>query len=45
MTANEDKHPKGYWTGVGISIGIGTRRIADGQTVTVDGSAGTVKLK
>jgi phosphoenolpyruvate synthase/pyruvate phosphate dikinase len=27
-----------------LATGIGTRRIQDGQTVTVDGSAGTVKL-
>jgi len=28
-----------------LATGIATRRIADGQTITVDGSAGTVELK
>jgi rifampicin phosphotransferase len=28
-----------------VSTGIATRRIMDGQTITVDGSAGTVELK
>lgn len=28
-----------------LATGVATRRIADGQTVTVDGSAGTVELK
>jgi pyruvate,water dikinase len=27
-----------------LATGIGTRRIQDGQTITVDGSAGTVTL-
>jgi hypothetical protein len=27
------------------SDGISTRRIVDGQTITVDGGAGTVELK
>ena len=30
--------------GIGIAISIAARRITDGQTVTVDGSAGTVSL-
>jgi phosphohistidine swiveling domain-containing protein len=41
MSKNKRKYPKGYW----IAVGISTRRIQDGQTVTVDGSAGTVELK
>jgi pyruvate,water dikinase len=28
-----------------VSTGIATRRITDGQTITVDGGAGTVELK
>jgi len=28
-----------------VATGIGTRRIQDGQTITVDGSAGTVILR
>ena len=28
-----------------VSTGIATRRIRDGQSITVDGSAGTVELK
>ncbi len=40
MTKNERKYPNGYW----IAIGIATRHITDGQTITVDGSAGTVEL-
>ncbi len=28
-----------------LATGIATRRIQDGQTITVDGSAGTVELK
>ena len=27
-----------------LATGVGTRRIQDGQTITVDGSAGTVTL-
>jgi pyruvate,water dikinase len=27
-----------------VATGIATRRIVDGQTITVDGSAGTVEL-
>jgi pyruvate,water dikinase len=27
-----------------LSTGVGTRRIQDGQTITVDGGAGTVTL-
>jgi len=41
MSKNEKNHPQGYW----IVVGISARRIVDGQTVTVDGSAGTVELK
>ena len=53
MTKNERQYPKGYWMdlgplfeniGIGIAISIAARRITDGQTVTVDGSAGTVSL-
>jgi len=35
MTKNDIKHPRGYW----IAIGIATRRIHDGQSITVDGGA------
>ena len=28
-----------------VATGVGTRRIQDGQTIIVDGSAGTVELK
>ncbi len=28
-----------------LATGIATRRIQDGQTITVDGSAGTVELR
>jgi hypothetical protein len=31
--------------GIGIAISIATRRITDGQTITVDGGAGMVELK
>jgi hypothetical protein len=40
MSKNERKHPQGYW----IVVGVRARRIVDGQTITVDGSAGTVTL-
>jgi hypothetical protein len=40
MSKNERKHPQGYW----IAVGISAHRIVDGQTITVDGSAGIVSL-
>jgi pyruvate,water dikinase len=33
-----------YGTPAVLATGIATRRIADGQTITVDGGAGTVTL-
>jgi len=41
MSKNERKHRQGYW----IAVGISAHRIVDGQTITVNGNAGTVELK
>lgn len=43
-TVYQDPLAREYGIPAVVSTGIATRRIADGQTITVDGGAGTVEL-